>query len=368
MKKSKIIDLVLFYNEKDILERRLSYMEEIVDLTIIVNYGNKTIKKIKENVYEIKLDGPFDLIGTKIYDGIISIFGDKYFKYNDYFIFSKVFELPDADTIIDELYKVDSEQNFLFHKKLMWTESYKSKVNHPGTVLLKYKDLQLLPEIFDYLNRCKNDLQNIGIKSECGWNIQTFQNDIDVLNSINFWSNSNLKLDEITYIKNSLYDLDNPNTRVEKDYTLDLPKKFKSISNYIEYRKQMNVLITNLLDDVQDSKYDIKILVTNSDIETDEFIIHRPNYPSRVLYGNKSYEDFKDDFKFDSLLLTLKKLDLIDEDIIHIKIKSESYDSDFTKIYGEFRKSIPSELIRIFSSSRTFLKSFFALFERRRSH
>lgn len=367
MKKSKIIDLVLFYNEKDILEHRLCYMEEIVDLTIIINYGNNTLKKLKDNVYEIKLQGPFDLIGTKIYDNIISIFGNKYFKYNDCFIFSKVFEFPDIDSITDEIKKVDSEQNFLFHKKLMWTKSYKTKVNHPGTVLLKYKDLQLLPEIFDYLNRCKNDLQNIMIKNDCGWNIQTFQNDYDVLESINFWDNSNITLDELIYKKNSLYDLNYPNTRIEKNYEFDLPKTFHRLSKEIEFRKPINVLISDNLIELNHSSHDLKILVTDFNISTKDFITHYPDYPSRVLYGNKNYEEFKEDFKFDSLLSTLKKFDLIDEDIIHIKIKSESYDSDFVKIYGEFRKSIPSELIRIFSSSQTFLKSFFALFERPRS-
>ena len=95
-------------------------------------------------------------------------------------------------------------------------------------------------------------------------------------------------------------------------------------------------------------------------------VVHNPKLPSRVLYGNKSYNDFKEDFKLDNLLYTLKEFDLIDNDTIDIKIKSESYDSDFTKIYGEFRKSITSELIKISSSSGTFPKSFSALFERLR--
>lgn len=368
MKKSKIVDVILFYNENDILSRRLSYMDEIIDITIIVNYGNVKIDYNKENIYEIKLSGPYDSIEEKIYDGIISIFGDKFFKYNDVFLFSKVFEIPDISTLLCEIDKVDSDQNYLFQKKLVWSESYKSIVNHPGTVLFKYKDLQLLPKIFDYFDRCKNMISTITLKNNCGWNIQTLQDEDDVLDSLNFWGNSKITKDNLIYNKTSLYDLDYPHTKLVSNQNFDLPKVFKGLPNDIQYREPINVIISNDLIEIEQSSHDIKILVTDFEITSKDFITHNPEYPSRVLYGDKNYEEFKKDFKFDSLLSTLKNLDLIDEDIVRIKIKSESYDSDFTKIYGEFRKSIPSELIRIFSSSQTFLKSFFALFEHPRSH
>ena len=368
MKKSKIVDVILFHNEKEILNRRLSYMDEIVDITIIVNYGNTKIDVQKENVYEIKLSGPFNVIENQIYNGIISIFGKQYFKYNDNFIFSKVFEIPNISTLLEEFDKVDYDQNHLFQKKIMWSESYKTTVNHPGPVLFKYKDLQRYTTIFDTFNRCKDNLTLITLRGDCGWNIQTFQNDNELLKSINFWENRNLTIEELNYLKTSFYDLNYPHVKLDNNYHFDLPKIFQSVSREIEFRKPINLLVSNDLIEIEQSSHDIKILVTDFDITSKDFITHNPEYPSRVLYGNKNYEEFKKDFKFDSLLSTLKNLDLIDEDIVHIKIKSESYDSDFTKIYGEFRKSIPSELIRIFSSSQTFLKSFFALFEHPRSH
>lgn len=366
MKKSKIVDLVLFYNEKDILKKRLSYMSEVVDLTIVVNYGNLNLNFLGENVYEIKIDGYFDSIGDRIYDGIVRLFGNKYFKYHDNFIYSKVFEIPDLSTLLDKFNEVDANDNFIFQKKLMWSESYKTIVNHTGPVLLKYKNIQLLKSIFDYYNKSKNDLININLKSDCGWNIQTFQKDEEFLKSLNFWKNSDVSLKDVFYNKTSLYDLDYPNTRLVINQDLDLPKPFKSLSNKINLRNPIKVLITNVLSDIESSNYDLKILISDNNIDIENVVVHNPKSPSRVLYGNKSYNNFKEDFKLDNLLYTLKEFDLIDNDTIDIKIKSESYDSDFTKIYGEFRKSIPSELIKISSSSGTFPKSFSALFERLR--
>lgn len=367
MKKSKIVDLVLFYNEKDILDKRLSYMSEVVDLTIVVNYGNLKLNFLNDNVYIIELDDSSMLIDNRIYNGIIKLFGDKYFKYYDNFIFSKVFEIPDLSTLQSEIDKVDSNPNYLFHKKLMWNDSYKTIVNHPGTVLLKYKDIQLSPSVFDQYNRCKDNLININLRSNCGWDIQTFQDDERLLESINFWSKKNFKLRDLIYYKTSLYDIDYPNTRLTINQDTNLPKTFYDLSSKINTRKPIKILITNILNEINLNNYDLKILISDTDIESKDFVVHNPKYPSRVLYGGKNYDDFKNDFTFDSLLTTLKEFDLIDEDNIDIKIKSESYDSDFTKIYGEFRKSIPSELVRISSFSETFLKSFFALFERLRS-
>lgn len=341
-------------------------MGEVVDLTIVVNYGNLNLNFLGENVYEIKIDGHFDSIDDRIYDGIVRLFGDKYFKYHDNFIYSKVFEIPDLTTLVDEFNKVDANANFLFQKKLMWSESYETIINHTGPVLLKYKDIQLSKSIFDYYNKSKNDLINITLKSNCGWNIQTFQKDEEFLKSLNFWKNSDISFKDVIYNKTSLYDLDYPNTRLVINQDLDLPKLFKSLSNKINLRNPIKVLITNVLGDIESSNHDLKILISDNNIDIGNVVVHNPKLPSRVLYGNKSYNDFKEDFKLDNLLYTLKEFDLIDNDTIDIKIKSESYDSDFTKIYGEFRKSIPSELIKISSSSGTFPKSFSALFERLR--
>lgn len=363
MKKSKIVDLVLFYNEKDILNKRLSYMNEIVDLTIVVNYGNLKLNFLGDSVHIIDVDGPFDLIDDKIYNGIINIFGNKYFKYHDNFIFSKVFEIPDVSLLLNELDKVDSNQNYLFQKKLMWSESFKTIVDHPGPVLLKYKDIQLSHSIFDIFNRDKENLSNINLSCNCGWNIQTFQDDEHLLNSINFWSNENFKLSDLIYYKTSLYDISYPNKRLTANQEFNLPKIFNSLSKQITKRRPINILITNILENITLHNHDLKILISDNVIDIENVVIHNPKLPSSVLYGNKSYDNFKEDFKLDNLLYTLKEFDLIDEDNIDIKIKSESYDSDFTKIYGEFRKSIPSELIKISSSFGTFPKSFSALFE-----
>jgi hypothetical protein len=144
-----------------------------------------------------------------------------------------------------------------------------------------------------------------------------------------------------------------PTHRVENNYVLDLPNIFRTLQQENIDRIPIKVFITNDFDMVNNTQDDIKIFVTDSNIQATDFIVHNPKTPTRVLYGDKNYDDFKLDYKFNELLFLLKNLNLIDEDEIHIKIKSESYDSDFTKIYGEFRKSIPSELIKIYSSFGT---------------
>lgn len=367
MKKNKVVDLVLFYNESEILNKRIQYLSEIVDLTIIINYGNTVIQNYGENVIEIKVESDFSLKDKTIFNNIIEVFGDKFFKYSDNFIFSKVFEIPDITNITDELSKIDSFPNFIFHKKLMWNQNKKAIVDYPGVVLFKYSELQVNPKILDYFDRCKINLNNMTITGSSGWDIQTFQDDKKLHEGIEFYGNPSVSLNLLKWYKESGYNFMFPSHRIENNYELDLPNSFKTLQQETTYRNPINIFITNDFDMVNDSQDDIKIFVTDSNIQTTDFIVHNPKTPTRVLYGDKNYKDFKLDYKLNELLFLLKNLNLIDEDEIHIKIKSESLDSDFKRNYGEFRKSIPSEMIRNFSSFGTSPKSFFALFELLRS-
>lgn len=367
MKKNKVVDLVLFYDEIEILNKRIQYLSEIVDLTIIINCGKTTLKNYSEDVIELKFDSDFSLRNKTIVNKIIDKFGNKYFKYSDNFIFSRVFEIPDITNIVDELSKIDSFPNFIFHKKLMWTQNKKTIFDYPGVVLFKYSELQVNPKILDYFDRCKSNLNGMSITGNSGWNIQTFQDDKKLHKGLEFYGDTSISLNLLKWYKESGYDFMFPTHRVENNYELDLPPIFKTLQQETPNRNPINVLITNDFDMVNKSQDDFRIFFTDSNIQTTDFIVHNPKTPTRVLYGSKNYDDFKLDYKLNELLFLLKNLNLIDEDKIHIKIKSESLDSDFKRNYGEFRKSIPSEMIRNFSSSETSPKSFFALFELLRS-
>jgi hypothetical protein len=353
MKKSKIVDLVLFYDEIEILNRRIQYLSGIVDLTIIVNYGNTIIKNYGDNVIEIKLNTDFKLNNNTIFNSIIEIFGDKFFKYSDKFIFSKVFEIPNITNIMDELSKIESFPNFIFHKKLMWGQDNKTIFDYPGVVLFKYGEFQVNPKILDYYDRCKINLNNMTITGSSGWNIQTFQDDEKLHKGIEFYGDSSISLNLLKWYKESGYDFMFPSYRVENNYEVNLPDIFKDLQQKNIVRNPVKVFITNDFDMVNKSEDDFRIFFTDSNIQTTDFIVHNPKTPTRVLYGDKNYDDFKLDYKLNELLFLLKNLNLIDEDEIHIKIKSESLDSDFKRNYGEFRKSIPSELIKIYSSFGT---------------
>lgn len=353
MKKSKIVDLVLFYDESEILNRRVQYLNEIVDLTIIINYGDIFIKNYGENVFEIKVDSDVLLKDDTIFNKLIDKFGDKFFNYSDNFIFSRVFEIPNITNIVDELTKIDSFPNFIFHKKLMWNQNKKTIFDYPGVVLFKYSELQVNFKALDYFDRCKSNLNSMVITGSSGWDIQTFQDDEKLHKGLQFYGDSSISLNILKWYKESGYDFMSPTHRVENNYVLDLPNIFRTLQQENIDRIPIKVFITNDFDMVNNTQDDIKIFVTDSNIQATDFIVHNPKTPTRVLYGDKNYDDFKLDYKFNELLFLLKNLNLIDEDEIHIKIKSESYDSDFTKIYGEFRKSIPSELIKIYSSFGT---------------
>lgn len=359
MKKNKIIDLVFYFNEREMLHKRLSYLSDIVDITIIVNYGKKINKNYGDNVYQINIDEPYNLKTNKVFEKIISIFGEKYFKYYDNFIFSKVFEIPSIECLHNEISKIESEPNYIFQKKLMWDRFHKSCVYHPGPVLFKYNQLQISKDILNYFEACKSDLTQMGIKNTCGWNLQLIQDNDEILKSIKFWYGIDIPYNDLKFYRESLCEPYPKNIGVEENEFDDLPKKFYGLSQKYPLRQPLDVLITNNLELLHNSKNDIKVLFTNADIKSSEFIVNDVNVPSRVLYGDKDYNDFVEDYKFNNLLFVLKDKCLMNNDRINIKIKSESIDSDFTITYEEFKNSIPSELIRTSSSSQTFLKSLF---------
>ncbi|NCU72388.1 MAG: hypothetical protein EBY66_05175, partial [Candidatus Fonsibacter lacus] len=171
---------------------------------------------------------------------------------------------------------------------------------------------------------------------------QTFQDDEKLHEGMEFYGDSSVSLNMLKWYKESGYDFVYPTHRVENNYELDLPNIFKTLQQENIGRNPIKVFITNDFDMVNNTQDDIKIFVTDSNIQTTDFIVHNPKTPTRVLYGNKNYDDFKLDYKLNELLFLLKNLNLIDEDEIHIKIKSERTSSDFICKFSEIKNGTPS--------------------------
>ena len=112
------------------------------------------------------------------------------------------------------------------------------------------------------------------------------------------------------------------------------------MGNTPKLRDSLTLVIS---DNVNNLSYgDYKVLLTDTDEIYEDIICYKIDYPNKVLYGDKNYMDFKYDYKKNEILKVSQILKLIDDDEIHIKIKSELFSSDFICKFSEIKNGTPS--------------------------
>lgn len=330
--KQKIFDVIFFYNEIKLLDKRIEYMGNHVTKFIILNFGPIHLNTYQDNiqVYEISFrKTPF--FRNNFLEYFFYLFNFDDFKYDDFFIFSKVDEFPDLEALFSEINPKSFIPLVLNHTNYAWSHLLQSNETYFGSRIIQYTNFLQNTQLHHSLFNNNPLLWNAQIINN-GFRLFGFDSLENLEVSKKFW------YDELPNIQTSFLDLFDHHNSINYDekiirHTLVentlVPIKFHSLSHKIKDLEK-SILFFDL------SISDNEIHYNFNRQQNIEII----NYPSRVLYSDKNYEDFKSDFKKNEILRLLKKMPT--ENIKHIEIKKTTETVVFD--IKEIINSVPSEL------------------------
>jgi hypothetical protein len=328
-KKRKIIDIIFFNGESDILKFRLSELNPFVDTFIIIeSFSNSSesmlVKnsKIFDNWREkfIHLYAPVDFKSDEKIELILKTILKLKLDFEDIIIVSNVNEIPNIlefDTVIDEL-KFDAI--LLKPKSFVWNINYVDKHRDTGSIIFFYTTLiQNKNNIKQYYSN-KNSFNIVCEKIENGWKFIGF----DLKDRIGFEYQVEEKL-PMTEV--------NPITTYEliKSDSIDLPINYKllpknkigrdSVKNHLFIVDKPISMIEEL-----EQKYDtISIIefISNVNEKLGEKINHKITkhsifVPDVILYGDNDLEKFQNNYKLNEIEKLKHTLFLKEQDTITI--------------------------------------------------
>ena len=190
-KHSMIIDGIIFFNELDLLEIRLNFLNNYIDYFVIVE-SKKTFQGDNKPLYYLENKARFKSFESKIIHVVLDDFPDKSNAWNneslqrdamlnglqrfsdeDYILISDLDEIPNLESLPAKL-----EDNFFYIFELSLNYYYLNNrciqmPNSYGSILTKYKNIKgSIQEIRDLLTKVQNEIstgKNIEIVKNGGW-------------------------------------------------------------------------------------------------------------------------------------------------------------------------------------------------------
>jgi len=330
VKKRKIIDVIFFNGQIDILKFRLSELNSFVDTFIIIeslsNFSesqliknNKIFDTWKEKI--IHLYSPIEFVPDEKIELIHRTISKLKLGFEDIISISDVCEVPnfsDFDKVIDEL-KFDVV--LLKHLNFVWNINYVDKYKDAGSFVFFYTTLlQNKPKIKQYYSN--KNLDNITCeKIENGWKFVGF----DLKEREGFEYQVKEKLPRVEVNPITTYQL------IESDLN-NLPVNYKLLpKNEIgrDFNKNhlfiVNQLSGTTIEELE-GKYDtVSIFEFISDVDeqlgekiTDKITKHSIFVPNIVLYGDDNLEEFQKKYKLNEIERLKHTLFLKENDTITI--------------------------------------------------
>ena len=136
----KIYDIIFYFNERDILEKRVKFLQDQVTETIVLNFGSDNLSV--EDFFVLPVLENFDSFTKKNFpEMLINFIGKHNINYDDIFIFSKTFEIPTKKEI--SKFILEKKNGPIFCNQDLYLHTYKTKsiYKHVGTCFTKYHDL-----------------------------------------------------------------------------------------------------------------------------------------------------------------------------------------------------------------------------------
>jgi beta-1,4-mannosyl-glycoprotein beta-1,4-N-acetylglucosaminyltransferase len=222
-KHSMIIDGIIFFNELDLLEIRLNFLNNYIDYFVIVE-SKKTFQGHTKPLYYLENKARFESFNSKIIHVVLDDFPDKtnawkneslqrdsmlkglqQFSDEDYILISDVDEIPNLESLPSKL-----KDNFFYIFELSLNYYYLNNrciqiPNLFGTILTKYKNIKgSIQEIRDLLNKVHNKIssgKNIEIVKNGGWHFSYLTSPENIALKIKNFSHSEFNNEKYTNLK-----------------------------------------------------------------------------------------------------------------------------------------------------------------------
>jgi hypothetical protein len=342
----KLHEIIFYYNESELLMKRMEHCSNKVSNLFIVNFGYELINFEDPNISVINgVKNIEDFFGSDNIESFIRLLVDNKVRIEDILVFSKTNEIPDYELILINYKELNKGPHLLKQKQFFWNHEYVSETSHYGTKVM------LLSHILKR-NKIVLDLQELHYPVFLGENIleggfllNGFGDYQNFLDSFIFWNdiktNKQLLSEKFDASKKLLREfwLKKHPKKIFKETKSELPRIFHDYKNKIR-PKQKNLCI-NFGDKFVDSNlYDFVLQVSESEIEVLNHKKFSIIIPKRDWYSSSN--SFSDDFLKNELLFVLKTLELQDQDKIIVIKKTDESPSVCT--YKKFKSIIPSKV------------------------
>ena len=361
LNKHKIIDCFLFYNELDMLEFRLTELNEHVDYFIILDSdfdfaGNKkdSMFELNKNRFDswkekiIRIDCPeltvelFNQINTEKYtqyknlstdiinkDNIIFYMMIKLIEtlpqleldFEDIIMFSDIDEIPDFTTLdlIGDYLLFNSI--ILRQKRFFWTTKYIDKDLSFGTSCHQYTKISRNPLVLDHFYKLKSNKKfSNNTFLDSGWHFSHFEDLGNLHKKLELINNREYSLKDLKLKMNNLTPIKHPDLRDEyslMNYEGNLPKNVHLLPEQPvrrNWKRDILIKTENITNDGDFFQTINASFATDTINKIDENTIV---LPKNILYGDyTSLEEFQKTYGYNELKKIIKSLYLLNEDII----------------------------------------------------
>jgi hypothetical protein len=320
----------------------MSFLDKIVDKTIVLNFGGQFIDV--ENITVIPVLENFESFKTKNFASmILNYLGRKNLKSEDIFIFSKTFEIPTPQDIKNYIKSKEVGPTIMNQNVYYYNISLLSIYKKMGTAISTYTGLvtQNDPQNMIVNNRSKFTYNKEELFSG-GFSILGFEDKELSLESLKYWypeDFSNLSDDLFEgYINREECPNNNLKPHILKNVdSSSLSKFFKKNQSRLNIKK---ILLTFFYEKFEQNVYDDIFYLTDNNIELDGVVTKRIEKPKKIYYKTNNYYL---DFKINEVSKVLRDLNVHDEDEVHLKIKTVG-DSTVFK-YKDIKNNILSDII-----------------------
>lgn len=337
----KIFDIVFFYNEHELLNRRVEYLKKMVNHTIVLNFGGDYIENDSVTVIPVLED--FNEFRKKEFvKMIINFIGKKNVSYKDKFIFSKTFEVPSIDVINKFILDTSEGPKIIEHETFIHSVYKKSIYSYFGCALSSYGDLIQKTNIEEFLFKKNDFVYNREKFLNGGYCLLNFEKTEESLKSLKYWFGE--YTEDLTL--ESLKKLQSYNKNIfcgEKEHSLTevINKDLRMFDNITNYQSKIkHIYITFFYEKDIPNIYDDVVYITENNLDIKGLKTWFVKKPTKIYYKSKKYFE---DYKKNDILRYLRSLNLNNEDEIHIKTKTVGTPTVFK--YKDLKDSIPSEII-----------------------
>ncbi len=329
VKKNKIVDVIFWDSEINILKFRLKELNDIVDNFVVVNCGKNVVdtmdiqnEKTTFLYFDKSLDSFYDNTQLALKETFMLLELD----FEDILVFSECDEIPDFDYYEQFLNNIDYSPFYINHTVFQWDKHYYSENKKLGSLVSNFSYfIQSLTTVRMYFTNKNNVLFGDTDAITCGWKLFNLFCEKNETNQ--------LLIDEMLECCDNDPVKSNPLVKLKGDEKL--PKNFHILPYKFEKRTntKKHLIIIDSSNKENQNNYDSLSIIYFSKTFPETFAVKSENgelvstlfLPDKVLYGQKSYEDFVHDYKMNDSKRIIHTVFPQDQDIIILVIDSTIY-------------------------------------------